>query len=397
MSQQFSGRPALVANNLPTAKTVTAATNATPIVATTSTAHGIKTNDIFTISGVGGNLAANGTFIAGSVTSTTVVLLDYPGGTNVAGTSAYTSGGTLQALGFGVTYPIPNDATDALRAATVNVALEALGDRTAYAMYRAGPSGTLELTKVNRAGDTMTGTLSALDLHVADGHAFTSDGTVRVTGGAFIWFADTDMRDAIVLQGRTTEEAPRYLADAAATLDSSIGGGITGAVAATGLVKIATASAHFFITGAVVRIAGVLGTTEANGRWTITVIDATHFTLNGSTFVNAYTSGGVIHCGRRVVLITSPAGNRIITLRQSTSPAPFEGDWFEVTCFLGTSSFTIGLQREGSANYVAVLGDGVGTSPYASSNQVGTARVQVVGGVWRLTAVGGVAFSGSDS
>lgn len=39
-------------------------------------------------------------------------------------------------------------------------------------------------------------------------------------------------------------------------------------------------------------IAGVLGTTEANGTWTITVIDADTFDLQGSTFVNPYTSGG---------------------------------------------------------------------------------------------------------
>ncbi len=98
------------------------------------------------------------------------------------------------------------------------------------------------------------------------------------------------------------------------------------------------------------------------------------------------------------VMRTSPGANRVITLRQSTSPLPVNGDWYEFTVFLGTSSHTVGLQREGSLDYVAVFGDGVGTSPYASNNQVATARVQLVGGVWRLISVGGgPVFTGSDS
>jgi hypothetical protein len=61
-----------------------------------------------------------------------------------------------------------------------------------------------------------------------------------------------------------------------------------------GLIEIQTVSANAFITGNTVTIAGVTGTTEANGTWVITKIDTTHFTLNGSAFVNAYVSGGVI-------------------------------------------------------------------------------------------------------
>jgi hypothetical protein len=38
----------------------------------------------------------------------------------------------------------------------------------------------------------------------------------------------------------------------------------------------------------------VEGTTEANGQWTVNIIDATHIDLIGSTFVHAYTQGGII-------------------------------------------------------------------------------------------------------
>jgi hypothetical protein len=43
-----------------------------------------------------------------------------------------------------------------------------------------------------------------------------------------------------------------------------------------------------------IEVYGVGGTTEANGSWQYTVVDATHIDLTGSTFTNAYTSGGSI-------------------------------------------------------------------------------------------------------
>lgn len=62
----------------------------------------------------------------------------------------------------------------------------------------------------------------------------------------------------------------------------------------SGLIRITTSVAHGMSTGMRVVIQGVLGTTEANGTWTITNVDATHFDLQGSAFANAWTSGGVV-------------------------------------------------------------------------------------------------------
>lgn len=70
-------------------RTVTAATNASPIAVTTSAPHGMTTGDTVTISGVGGNTAANGTFTVTVTGSTTFTL----GGST--GNGAYTSGGTV--------------------------------------------------------------------------------------------------------------------------------------------------------------------------------------------------------------------------------------------------------------------------------------------------------------
>lgn len=100
--------------------------------------------------------------------------------------------------------------------------------------------------------------------------------------------------------------------------------------------------------------------------------------------------------GNEIIMLAAPSANRIITLRQGTAPIPENGDWFEITVLLGTSAFTVAIQREGASlgDYVAVLGDGIG----GTGNQVASAKVKLVAGVWRLMHVGGrYAFSGTDS
>jgi len=68
-----------------------------------------------------------------------------------------------------------------------------------------------------------------------------------------------------------------------------------------GLIRVTTSAATFFETNDMVEISGVTGTTEANGRWIVTVINSTTFDLSvnadsdtgaASAFVNAYVSGG---------------------------------------------------------------------------------------------------------
>lgn len=68
----------------------------------------------------------------------------------------------------------------------------------------------------------------------------------------------------------------------------------------SGLVRITTSAAHGLTTGNLVTIKAVTGTTEANNTdtntaWAVTVIDTTHFDLDGSAFVNAWISGGTVY------------------------------------------------------------------------------------------------------
>ena len=68
---------------------------------------------------------------------------------------------------------------------------------------------------------------------------------------------------------------------------------VEGAAAGTGgVVRLQVLSTARMSTGDVAGVVGVTGTTEANGNWTITVIDATHIDLQATVFANAYVSGG---------------------------------------------------------------------------------------------------------
>lgn len=62
----------------------------------------------------------------------------------------------------------------------------------------------------------------------------------------------------------------------------------------TSPIQITTQVAHGYSNGQIVAISGVGGNLAANGVFTITVVDSTHFTLNSTTGNGTYTNGGLI-------------------------------------------------------------------------------------------------------
>lgn len=64
--------------------------------------------------------------------------------------------------------------------------------------------------------------------------------------------------------------------------------------ASTASPIVITSTAHGLASGQIVTIAGVVGQTGANGTFQVTVLTANTFSLNGSTSVSAYVSGGTI-------------------------------------------------------------------------------------------------------
>lgn len=88
---------------------------------------------------------------------------------------------------------------------------------------------------------------------------------------------------------------PTYSNAASLTVAPSVVvGTVSGTASSGGLVEL-TVTAHAQVTGAIVYVANVGGTIEANGAWAIVVVDADHFTLTGSVWTNAWTSGGTVY------------------------------------------------------------------------------------------------------
>lgn len=110
-----------------------------------------------------------------------------------------------------------------------------------------------------------------------------------------------DIEDPIAIV--TVSNPPRAVIGEGSVAVRVVVPGVANATSSAGLIKITTAAAHGLLTGNQVQIYGVLGTIEANGAWTITFVDATNFTLQGSAFVNAYVSGGQVS---RIVLTVVP-------------------------------------------------------------------------------------------
>lgn len=139
---------------LATPKTITGATNATPVVIT-SVGHGLKSGDGVEQSNVGGNTAANGDFFVTRLTADTYSLQDLDH-VNVAGGGAYTSGGTVDSL-------IPGDAymerivsnTQLGRGATHGTTVLAVGDIVEATMVNSAGTDNLSVRQIQMGVDRL--------------------------------------------------------------------------------------------------------------------------------------------------------------------------------------------------------------------------------------------------
>jgi len=284
--------PGLTASSTLTISSV--ADNGGLIRATTTTNHNRQTGDTVVITGAAGAIAAN---LNGSWTVTKVsdTVIELQGSTYVSG---YTSSSATISNHQRLTVHQPVTVPTGARA----------GFRAVHTFQRfwqcAGSAGTNKYA---------TGTLiNQTRWRFRDGaiDPYGSGSNVVPEWDATVDAATGDIATVRFSSGLSVAEAVHLILEdqssGVATFDDlirnsrlEIGTGNFGSYAAVsgaanngaGLIRI-TATAHGFSTGNSVTITGVTGTTEANGTWTITVISANTFDLVGSTFTNAYVSGG---------------------------------------------------------------------------------------------------------
>lgn len=101
------GTAVRVSDGNPGILTITNATNASPIVITTSAVHGIPDVGWVTVASVGGNTAANGQWVAQRVDNTSLILR------GSVGNAAYISGGTATVPGSFASIAELRNVTDA--------------------------------------------------------------------------------------------------------------------------------------------------------------------------------------------------------------------------------------------------------------------------------------------
>ena len=268
---------------------ITAATNTSPITITTSSAHGLTSSNVVFISGVTGNTNANG-FWAITVVDTTHFILN-----GSSGNGSYVSGGTV------------NVCTTATFIADLS-----------------GPSGTSVPGGITSTTTTLSG-VSVSNVAAFFGQQWESNTALSARcraklqslspggpAGAYKYFAlsasqilaaqtppvqlSSAITRVLVQTSATSGVVTTTIANAGGAVSGVSNLGIAGATNATPIVVQTTAS-HGLSTGAYVTISGVIGNTNANGTWVVTVVDATHFSLNGSTGNSAYVSGGVVEGG----------------------------------------------------------------------------------------------------
>src|SRR5262245_27036809 len=92
------------------------------------------------------------------------------------------------------------------------------------------------------------------------------------------------------LPGWRCYEPAGLMQNGAGTCAQKDSGPVQGASNASPVVI--ASSGHGLSTGTRVTVAGVLGNSGANGTWSVTRVDADHFSLDGSTGSGAYASGG---------------------------------------------------------------------------------------------------------
>lgn len=112
----------------------------------------------------------------------------------------------------------------------------------------------------------------------------------------------------------------------------------------TANVRLTVGSTAYLATGMRVTVASVGGTTEANGSWIIVVIDGTHIDLVGTTFVNAYTSGGTVQvCNLLFHGVVAPTNGRVFSgSGLACGVANVQPEWF-------------GAANDGSTDDIAAL------------------------------------------
>lgn len=140
MSQQYNGQPGN--ESLHASFNISASTNATPIVITTTAPHDFTEGDAVNIKGHGANVNANGDWQVHVIDGSNVALYASVGSGGLSGGAVGIAiggaTGTIQGTGYLPTVQLFQDLVDDLSASNLNPLAIGNADRTQYALAKVG-------------------------------------------------------------------------------------------------------------------------------------------------------------------------------------------------------------------------------------------------------------------
>lgn len=263
------------ATNFATGITVSSFTSGPNVVITTNVAHNLVNGQVVYITGATGNGTLNGSWIVANVGTNTATLLNNNGGNGGYNSNSATlyaaaprlasgSGATAASINQHGTYVV--DIPIAAR--TVLAGTSPAGDVNRMlvmksSLYPTKNSGIFKITAVDTVNNRYTIDYRSTDAPPPELSTLT-------------WW---------LYEGEV--QVSNYIYNFDASLPSTVNGATN-----TTPIVVSTSSAHPFVTGQRVLITNVGGNTGANGTWTITYVDATHFSLNNSIGNGAFSSNG---------------------------------------------------------------------------------------------------------
>ena len=304
---------------------ISAASNPGPIVITTNSTAALASGEAVYVYGVGGNTAANGFWTINVLNGTQFALV------GSSGNGTYTGGGAwLLEANYSGSYSTTPDSFVVNPASTTISSFQATVNGSTASSSTFGEPITLQATVSSVAPVTATPTGSVTfkngstilaTVNLVNGVAsWTTTSSTYLNAGTYsnitatynpsIGPQDFQTTTAATLSTFTVNPAQTtvtsvvssyplgytygtypYLTFTATVAPTTPTGSITAASDSSAIV-ITTSSTADLSTGSTVAVSGVLGNPAANGTWTITVLSATTFALNGSVGNGTYTSGG---------------------------------------------------------------------------------------------------------
>lgn len=225
------------------------------------------------------------------------------------------------------------------------------------------------MTKVKFS--TSFGGLSFVVAEFSDGNTFAYyNGNVvedLTRGRVLPYLVGRNDRIAAHLLRIVNETAMYTAAYATAAISSCVNNG-------SGLIRVTLASTSDYATGDRITIAGVVGTTEANGSWVVTRISNSQLDLQSSSFVNAYVSGGTITWGHALNIDGQAGVDFTLETTLTTSAGTITGPTNTVTAVQAVA----GASAVGS--FVITGGEDNGVAATASTGTVVSTATNAVAG-----------------